>query len=65
MRANNHDFTNKLHVILGLIQIGQYEKAVSYIENISIIQRETVSSVMKAIDNSSLARYLCKLPSIS
>lgn len=51
MRANNHDFTNKLHVILGLIQIGQYEKAQSYIQNISIIQRETVSNVMKAVDN--------------
>lgn len=55
MRANNHDFTNKLHVILGLIQIGQYEKAVSYIENISIIQRETISKVMKSIENPSLA----------
>ena len=55
MRANNHDFTNKLHVILGLIQIGQYEKAVSYIENISIIQRETISKVMNSIENPSLA----------
>lgn len=58
MRANNHDFTNKLHVILGLIQIGQYDKAISYIENISIIQRETVSRVMKAIDNPSFAALL-------
>ena len=58
MRANNHDFTNKLHVILGLIQIGQYDKAVSYIENISIIQRETVSKVMNTVDNSSFAALL-------
>lgn len=58
MRANNHDFTNKLHVILGLIQIGEYDKAVSYIENISIIQRETLSTVMKAVDNSSFAALL-------
>lgn len=58
MRANNHDFTNKLHVILGLIQIGQYEKAESYIENISIIQRETVSKVMNSIDNSSFAALI-------
>ena len=58
MRANNHDFTNKLHVILGLIQIGQYEKAQSYIENISIIQRETISRVMNAIDNASFAALL-------
>lgn len=58
MRANNHDFTNKLHVILGLIQIGQYEKAQNYIQNISIIQRETVSYVMHNIENSSLAALL-------
>lgn len=58
MRANNHDFTNKLHVILGLIQIGEYEKAQSYIQNISIIQRETVSYVMQNIENSSLAALL-------
>lgn len=58
MRANNHDFTNKLHVILGLIQIGQYEKAVSYIQNISIIQRETISSVMNSIENPSFAALI-------
>lgn len=58
MRANNHDFTNKLHVILGLIQIGEYEKAVSYIENISIIQREMLSRVMHSVDNPSFAALL-------
>ena len=58
MRANNHDFTNKLHVILGLIQIGEYDKAVSYIENISIIQRQTLSTIMNAVDNSSFAALL-------
>lgn len=58
MRANNHDFTNKLHVILGLVQIGQYEKAISYIQNISIIQRETISKVMNSIENPSFAALI-------
>lgn len=58
MRANNHDFTNKLHVILGLIQIGQYDKAVSYIQNISIIQKETISRVMNLIENPSFAALI-------
>lgn len=58
MRANNHDFTNKLHVILGLIQIGEYDKAVSYIQNISMIQRETISKVMKLIENPSFAALI-------
>ena len=58
MRANNHDFTNKLHVILGLIQIGQYDKAISYIQNISIIQRETINKVMNSIENPSFAALI-------
>ena len=58
MRANNHDFTNKLHVILGLVQIGEYDKAISYIQNISIIQRETISKVMNTIENPSFAALI-------
>ncbi len=58
MRANNHDFTNKLHVIMGLIQIGEYEKAVSYIQNISMIQKETISRVMNSIENPSFAALI-------
>ena len=58
MRANNHDFTNKLHVILGLIQMEMYDQAVSYIENITIVQRETISAIMKAVDDPALAALL-------
>ena len=58
MRANNHDFTNKLHVILGLIQMEMYDEAVSYIENITMVQRETISSIMRAVDVPALAALL-------
>lgn len=58
MRANNHDFTNKLHVILGLIQMEMYDEAVSYIENISIVQRETISKIMSVVDDASIAALL-------
>ncbi|MEE1319033.1 MAG: sensor histidine kinase [Ruminococcus sp.] len=58
MRANNHDFTNKLHVILGLIQMKMYDKAVLYIENISMVQRSTISKIMKAINEPAVAALL-------
>jgi len=58
MRANNHDFTNKLHVILGLIQMGMYEKAISYIENITIVQRATISKIMSTVQEPSVAALL-------
>lgn len=58
MRANNHDFTNKLHVIMGLIQMEMYDEAVSYIESISIVQRETISKIMSAVDEPAIAALL-------
>lgn len=58
MRANNHDFTNKLHVILGLIQMGMHDKAVSYIENITIVQRATISKIMNAVQEPAVAALL-------
>lgn len=58
MRANNHDFTNKLHVILGLIQMEMYDEAVSYIENISMVQRETISKIMSVVDEPAIAALL-------
>ncbi|MBE6776387.1 MAG: GHKL domain-containing protein [Ruminococcaceae bacterium] len=58
MRANNHDFTNKLHVILGLIQMEMYNEATSYIQNITMVQRETISKVMNCINEPSVAALL-------
>ncbi len=58
MRANNHDFTNKLHVIMGLIQMEMYDEAVSYIENISIVQRQTISKIMSVVDEPAVAALL-------
>ena len=58
MRANNHDFTNKLHVILGLIQMEMYDEATSYIENITIVQRATISKIMNTVDEPAVAALL-------
>ena len=58
MRANNHDFTNKLHVILGLIQMEMYEDASSYIQNITIVQRENISNIMNTINEPAVAALL-------
>ena len=58
MRANNHDFTNKLHVILGLIQMEMYDQATFYIENITMVQRASISKIMNCISEPALAALL-------
>ena len=58
MRANNHDFTNKLHVILGLIQMRKYDEATSYIMNVTMVQQKNISLIMNSVDDPSVAALL-------
>lgn len=58
MRANNHDFTNKLHVILGLIQMGKIDEASEYITNITSIQQALIHNIMENIEEPSVAALL-------
>lgn len=58
MRANNHDFINKLHVILGLIQMGNVTEASEYITHITAIQQTVIHNIMKNIEDPSVAALL-------
>ena len=58
MRAYTHEFMNKLHVILGLLQIGEPEKAQQYIMDTTCTQREAVSRIMSQIRQPSVAALL-------
>lgn len=58
MRANNHDFINKLHVILGLLQIGRITEASEYITHITAIQQTVINNIMKNIEDPSVAALL-------
>lgn len=58
MRANNHDFTNKLHVILGLIQMGHTKEASEYITNLTSIQQSFIHSIMTSIDDPNVCALL-------
>jgi sensor histidine kinase regulating citrate/malate metabolism len=55
LRGNTHGFMNQLHVILGLLQSGEYEEAKRFITKIGHAQNATVSTVAKNIDNRVLA----------
>ena len=58
MRAYTHEFTNKLHVILGLLQIGAADKAQAYILETTQGHQEAVSRIMRQIKEPSVAALL-------
>lgn len=55
LRANTHEFMNKLHVILGLIKIGDIEEAKNYILNVTDNQQQILSLVVNKIKDPTIA----------
>ena len=58
MRAYTHEFLNKLHTILGLIQLGKTEQAEQYILDISQTHHQSVSRVADQIQDTAVAALL-------
>ena len=58
LRAQNHEFMNKLHTISGLIQLEEYVEAVEYISHISKIRQEVSEILSRRIKNVHIAGLL-------
>lgn len=58
MRAYTHEFINKLHIILGLLQLGEAERAEEYIMDFTSIHQKSVGAITDSIQNPSVAALL-------
>lgn len=58
LRANTHEFMNKLQVISGLLQMNRTEEAKDYIGAISAVQSKLVAPVLQHIQNANTAALL-------
>ena len=58
LRANTHEFLNKLQVISGLLQMGRTEDALAYIGTISAAHEYVTGPVMQLIRNTSVAALI-------
>lgn len=58
LRANTHEFSNKLHVILGLLHLKEIDEAKKYIKSVSDNQEENLSLVTSRIKEPTIAGLL-------
>jgi len=58
LRAQNHEFMNKLHTISGMIQLGESVEAVKFISDIAKNRKEISSILTDQIKNISIAALL-------
>ena len=55
LRANTHEFLNKLHVISGLLQIGETQKAIEFINGVSEDVEDNYQSIVRQLQNRTVA----------
>jgi two-component system sensor histidine kinase DctS len=58
LQAYSHEYMNKLHVILGLIQMQAYDEALKYITDISEVQGMITNTIVGRIQNRMLAALI-------
>lgn len=58
VRAQNHEFMNKLHTISGLIQLEEYQEAIDFIERSSRASQKLIGIISSKIKEPSVAGLL-------
>jgi two-component system CitB family sensor kinase len=58
LRAQEHEFSHRLHVVAGLIELGRDEEAVRYINHSSLVHQALVASIMDSIGDSTTVALL-------
>jgi two-component system CitB family sensor kinase len=58
LRAQNHEFMNKLHTIAGLIQLEEYEEALQFISDIAKVRSNISNILTENIKDASLSALL-------
>ncbi len=58
LRVRTHEFLNKLHTISGLIQLGEKDRAVTFISGIVTTEQELMSLITRRIKNASVGGLL-------
>lgn len=58
LRANNHEFSNKLQVISGLLQMNRAQEALNYIGTLSVIHAQLITPVIQLIHNANVAALI-------
>jgi two-component system CitB family sensor kinase len=58
LRAQNHEFMNKLHTVSGLIQLGNYDEAINYIDNVAKLTQKFSLILKDQIMDSKVAGLL-------
>jgi two-component system CitB family sensor kinase len=58
LRAQSHEFANRLHTLVGLVELGHYTEAVQFVTDISAARAELADQLLAAIGDARLAALI-------
>ncbi len=58
LRAQEHEFSHRLHVIGGLIELGRYDDAAGFVRESSLVHQALVAAIVESIGEPTLAALL-------
>jgi two-component system, CitB family, sensor kinase len=65
LRAQAHEFANRLHTISGLIELGEYDEVLRYVKRLGKVTQRLTDEVTDRIGDSSLAALLVAKASLA
>ncbi|HET9082748.1 MAG TPA: sensor histidine kinase [Trebonia sp.] len=58
LRAQSHEFANRLHTVVGLVELGHYTEAVQFVTDVSAARSELTDQLVDAIGEPKLAALI-------
>jgi two-component system CitB family sensor kinase len=58
LRAQSHEFANRLHTVVGLVELGHYDEAVQFVTDVSTARAELTDQLQAAIGDSKLSALI-------
>ena len=58
LRAQSHEFANRLHTLVGLVELGHYDEAVEFVTGLSAARGELTEQLAEAIGEPKLAALI-------
>lgn len=65
LRAQAHEFANRLHTISGLLELGEYEEVLRYVKRLGSATQQLTAAVTGAVDDPALAALLIAKASLA
>ena len=65
LRAQTHEFANQLHTISGLIQLGEFDEVVSFVDGVSLSRNKLSDDITSRIHDPALAALLIAKSSLA